>query len=179
MLKYTNFKYCPKCGRTNLEILDRNGVFCPDCDFTYYHNTASAVGAIINTPEGIILIRRAVEPKKGFLDVPGGFVDYGENLEDALNREIKEELSIDVSNPVYLCSFPNIYTYKKITYFTTDSFFVYSYDGAQRPVLNNENSELIYVQKDSLPIDEMAFDSGKSALNLFFSKKQINCSKES
>lgn len=45
----------------------------------------------------ILLVKRKFDPYKGYWDLPGGFVEYGENLEKALKREFKEELDIDIS----------------------------------------------------------------------------------
>ena len=44
----------------------------------------------------IVLIRRAGPPFKGFYAIPGGFVEYGETVEDAAVREMKEETGLDV-----------------------------------------------------------------------------------
>lgn len=43
-----------------------------------------------------ILIKRKNDPFKGYWALPGGFVEYGESVEDAAIREAKEETSIDV-----------------------------------------------------------------------------------
>ncbi len=63
-----------------------------------YRNPVPTVDIIIETEtekkRGIVLIRRK-NPPYGWA-IPGGFVDYGENLEDAAVREAKEETSLDV-----------------------------------------------------------------------------------
>src|SRR3990167_8676289 len=53
------------------------------------------VDAIIETEGGIILIKRK-NPPSGWA-MPGGFVDYGESLEDAVRREAKEETGLDIA----------------------------------------------------------------------------------
>jgi len=53
------------------------------------------VDAIIELKEGIILIERS-NPPFG-LALPGGFVDYGESLEEAVRREAKEETSMNLT----------------------------------------------------------------------------------
>ena len=54
------------------------------------------------------------------LDLPGGFVDENERLEEALQREVKEELGISIDNWKYLTSQANRYLYKGIAYPTCD-----------------------------------------------------------
>ena len=54
-------------------------------------------------------MRRAKEPAKGTLDLPGGFVDMYETVEDGMRREIKEETGLDVTEIQYLFSSPNVY----------------------------------------------------------------------
>jgi len=54
------------------------------------------VGAVIIREGKILLVKRANEPNKGRWSVPGGLVRKGESLVEALKREIKEELNVDV-----------------------------------------------------------------------------------
>lgn len=51
---------------------------------------------ILNDKREVLLIKRKNEPFKGFWALPGGFVDYGEKVEDAVIREVKEETGLDV-----------------------------------------------------------------------------------
>lgn len=106
MIPLTGFRFCPKCGVERLVSEDGKSVTCGACGFRYFHNMAAAVMGILTTPSGILLTRRAEDPGKGMLDLPGGFVDYGESLEQALVREIQEELGIRVTIPEYIGSFP-------------------------------------------------------------------------
>lgn len=71
---------------------------CPECGTAVkaYRNPVPTVDIIIEVAGGIILIRRKNEPRGWAL--PGGFVDYGERLEDAASREAMEETSIRIDN---------------------------------------------------------------------------------
>ncbi len=54
------------------------------------------VDGVVIYDNGVVLVRRKNEPYKGSLALPGGFVEYGERVEEALRREIKEETGLDV-----------------------------------------------------------------------------------
>ncbi len=55
-----------------------------------------AVDVVIRTPNGVVLIKRKNEPYKGKWAIPGGFVRYGERVEDAAAREVNEETGLRV-----------------------------------------------------------------------------------
>ena len=57
---------------------------------------AVAVGAIVIDKGAILLVRRDREPAKGLWSLPGGRVELGETLREAIVREVREETSIDV-----------------------------------------------------------------------------------
>ena len=54
------------------------------------------VDVVIQSGEGVVLIRRGTDPYKGMWALPGGFVEVGETVENAAVREAKEETSLDV-----------------------------------------------------------------------------------
>ncbi len=54
------------------------------------------VGAIIFRGDEVLLIRRGTPPALGKWSIPGGLVELGESLEDAVSREILEEVGLDV-----------------------------------------------------------------------------------
>ena len=119
-----NFNVCPMCGGKNIGFIDTKKWFCSDCAFTLYHNVAAAVCVIVADGEGNMLLeKRAKEPRKGFLALPGGFIDPDESADEAALRECREEAALDIRRVHYLCSFPNTYEYKRILYKTCDVFY--------------------------------------------------------
>ena len=121
--------YCPACGEKTLSYLatTHNKWVCSSCGLNVYNNNAAAVGLIITfikeNKEHILLVKRGREPRKGFLAVPGGFIDPGESAEQAAYRECKEETGLEAKNLHYITSAPNVYTFKGIDYTTCDLFF--------------------------------------------------------
>jgi NADH pyrophosphatase NudC (nudix superfamily) len=167
VLEHTCFKCCPRCGKEALTAHQTHGVLCEACGFIYFHNTAAAVMAILETPEGIVFTRRAHDPGRGLLDLPGGFVDHGESLEEALARELREELGITVTNPRYFGSFPNIYVYKGVTYFTADAVFRYHWADPSTLSHNAEISEIAVHKAEELAPESLAFDSVRAVLKKY------------
>ncbi len=77
--------------------MTRRTIRCPSCqnEIEVYQNPIPTVDIIIEIEsKGIVLIKRK-NPPYGWA-IPGGFVDYGESLEEAACREAKEETNLDV-----------------------------------------------------------------------------------
>ena len=62
----------------------------------YPKQPLAGVGAVIVNEGKMILVRRGVEPGKGKWSIPGGLVELGETVRDAVVREAKEETGLDV-----------------------------------------------------------------------------------
>lgn len=157
-------KYCPSCGKESLNWDGEKKWSCPECNFTLYNNVAGAVAVVIRFENEIYLTRRNRDPKKGKLDLPGGFVDPRESAEETCRRELFEELQleVDISNLKYLTSLPNVYQYKEIDYNTIDLFYEYKVSEKFKVQLDiSEISDAVWIPKDELNLDEIAFDSQK------------------
>jgi ADP-ribose pyrophosphatase YjhB (NUDIX family) len=92
------FSYCPMCGSI-LEAVDESGhrrMKCGNCGFIQYLNPSSAVGVIVRTEEGVLLVKRRFEPYKGKWVIPSGFIEYDEDMREAAVRETLEETGLEV-----------------------------------------------------------------------------------
>ncbi len=118
------FEYCPRCGSADFSAHNEKSKRCAGCGFVYYFNSSAAVVAVITNDRGEMLVaRRAKEPAKGSLDLPGGFIDLHETAEEAVIREVSEESGLTVVEPIYLFSIPNIYLYSGFEVHTVDLFY--------------------------------------------------------
>lgn len=158
------FTYCPKCSSQNLVARGNKAVSCKDCDYILYQNNAAAVAVFIRHEGKIVLARRARDPKKGMLDTPGGFVDPFESLEDALHREVKEELNLELTEVKYLASAPNVYNYRGVTYLTTDCFFTAQAVDFNQIKPADDVSDYLLVSPEDIDTSEIAFDSVRTIL---------------
>ncbi|MCR5081683.1 MAG: NUDIX domain-containing protein [Treponema sp.] len=169
-MKDNVFNFCPDCGSKNIQtLLNGRKWFCPDCGFDLYNNVASAVGVVIENSKGEILFeKRAKNPRKGFLALPGGFCEPDETAEQSAVRECREEVGLEVCDIKFLCSFPNTYVYRDIIYKTCDIFFTAKIkEGAQIKMDESEVSEYVWVSADTMEEIEkipLAFDSAKKTL---------------
>jgi NAD+ diphosphatase len=117
-------KYCPKCGSDKFQPSGERSLKCDSCGFHYFVNSAAAVAALITDDKGrLMLVTRGVEPDYGKLDLPGGFIDPLETAEEAVQRELEEELGLKVTGLKYLFSAPNEYVFSGFKVFTLDLAF--------------------------------------------------------
>lgn len=145
------FRFCPKCGSKNFNINKEKSKKCADCGFVYYFNSSAAVVAVIENEKGEILVaRRAKDPAKGTLDLPGGFIDMHETAEEAVAREVLEETGLFITSPTYLFSIPNIYVYSGFEVHTVDMFFKCNTNDFRRLNAQDDVSELLFIAKDKL-----------------------------
>ena len=168
------FAYCPACGAEAFEENDFKSKRCERCGFTFYLNAAAAVVAIIENPIGELLVaRRRCEPARGTLDLPGGFVDPGEPLEQALLREVEEETSLRLFiSPVYLFSLPNVYRFSGMDIPTTDAFFHVRLAGECSVMANDDVDALIWVKKKDIDPQQFGLQSIRKGLSKWLTGAQ-------
>ncbi len=155
---------CPKCKSDELQFDSVKKYFCPKCHWEFYQNTAAAVAGILEYKGKYLAVIRNREPSKGMLDFPGGFVDPMESAEDALRREIKEELDINITALEYLCTAPNIYQFKGIEYNTCDIFYTARINTINFRIEESEIAGFVWKTLDELNPEEFAFRSMKEGI---------------
>lgn len=150
-----------------------NPFHCAACEYTHFFGPCAAVGAITTDLEGqVLLLIRGKDPGKGKYGLPGGFVDPGESVEQALEREVLEEVQLKVTGQRYLTSFPNQYAYCGALLPVTDVFFVItveSFDGMK--VQDGEIDAWHFCHPTRRELSRMAFESNRKALQLYLKQK--------
>jgi 8-oxo-dGTP diphosphatase len=160
------FRYCPVCGgRLSPRLLkatEPERLVCSACGFVLYLDPKVAVGTIIRTGDGrIVLVRRAIEPGYGKWVFPGGYVDRGEELLGAAAREAREECGLDVR----LDGLIDIYSYIG----ATTIIIVYAATALSGTLaVDDEGLEARLFDRAEIPWDELAFPSTDHALRDYF-----------
>ena len=87
--------HCSYCGSRYREA-ESWPRHCKSCHNTSYLNPLPVVVALLPMGNGLIVIRRNIEPKRGTLNLPGGYLDLNETWQQGACRELREETGIDI-----------------------------------------------------------------------------------
>ncbi len=116
----------------------------------------------------MLLLVRDRDPGRGLLGIPGGFCDPGETAEEALAREIREEVGLEATAFRYLGSFPNDYVYQAAILPVTDLFFTAEVRTTENIKLQaGEIQACRFCERDQIPLQDFAFESNRRAVKLF------------
>ena len=112
-------KFCSRCGTvmegSSKELLKT----CPSCRYLSYPRISPAVIVLIRKKNAVLLAHNIHFPENLYSCI-AGFVDPGENLEEAVQREIREEVGIEVRNITYFGSQPWPFPNSLMLGFTAD-----------------------------------------------------------
>lgn len=170
MHPYHHFKFCPQC-QGDVEQVKDNELVCKKCGFHIYLNPVPCNALILENSKGeILLIIRKYDPGKGSLDVPGGFVDPKESLEESMIRETKEELGFEPQNLEYVGSYSDRYLFQGINYHTICAVFSIKTEYTDFKALD-DIGEIKFYGKDELPYGQFAFPYINQALRDYLGRK--------
>lgn len=160
-----SIRFCPLCGgsleRRAVPPEDKHEMVCAGCAFIYYLDHKVVAATIPEDADGrVLLTRRSIEPSRGKWTFPGGFVEWGEPVEDAALRETWEEtgLKAELDGLVGVFSYAGfpivIVVYRARVLGGTIT-------------LCHENDRVEWVAPAEIPWDELAFPSTTEALRAF------------
>ncbi|MGH7279023.1 MAG: NAD(+) diphosphatase [Candidatus Rokuibacteriota bacterium] len=95
--------HCSRCGAATARIEGEWGKRCPRCRYEHYPHLHPAVIVLVRDGDRCLLTRKA-EWAPGRYALVAGFVDNGESLEGAVQREVHEEVGLDVDEVQYVGS---------------------------------------------------------------------------
>lgn len=142
---YGEHRYCGCCGSVMEHSDKERAMICPECRNIQYPRISPVIMAAITDGDRLLVTRYAGRPYKG-LALIAGFVEIGESVEGALQREVMEEVGLKVKDLKYFGSQPWGFSDSLIT-----GFFA-SLDGSDVVTVDrSELSEAVWMYRDELP----------------------------
>ncbi len=111
--------YCGRCGAMTRPLATERAKVCPACSSVTYPRISPAVIVLVKKGEAALLARSPGAPP-GFFSLIAGFNEPGENLEETVRREVREEAGIEVRNLRYFGSEPWPFPDSLMTGFVAD-----------------------------------------------------------
>jgi ADP-ribose pyrophosphatase YjhB (NUDIX family) len=155
------YKFCPMCGAKfdsfYMKSHEPARFICKECSFIDYQDPKLIVNSIIRFNDKIVLLKRTKELEADKWTLPGGYVDRGETIESAAERESKEECGIRTS----VEHFMGIYSYPGKMEVAV--IFVARYLSGEL-VAGDEILEVKLFDPKNIPWDKLAYPSITEAL---------------
>ncbi len=89
--------FCGACGEKFVPTEQSFPRRCDRCNMMTYVNPTPVAVLLLPVSDGLLAIRRSIEPQRGGLALPGGFIDIGESWQAGAVRELREETGIQVA----------------------------------------------------------------------------------
>ncbi len=160
-----NHQYCGKCGHPTRDKEDERAKICPECGLINYPRLSPAIIVAI-IKENQILLAHSRRYPKGLYSVLAGFVEPGETLEECLQREVREEVGIEVKNIRYFGSQPWPFPDSFMIAFTAE------YAGGEIAVDHSEILDAGWFSADNLPSLPTKISISRRLIDWFIEKNQ-------
>ena len=164
-----SWQYCPLCGHA-LSVRkqeDRARKCCPSCDRVHYRNPAVGVATVVLKTNQILLVERGEGRYRGDWCIPCGYVEWGEDIRAAAEREMLEETGLTVQAEEILAVHSNFHDPEHLT---VGIWFLGTVcRGVLRP--GGDAAQVRYFPLDALP-KNLAFPTDRKVLELLLSKKK-------
>lgn len=99
-------RFCGRCAAPTEQASGERAMRCPSCGLMAFPRLAPAMIVLIERDDGRVLLARNVSFPMAMYSCLAGFVEPGETLEEAVRREVKEEVGVDVDGITYWGSQP-------------------------------------------------------------------------
>jgi ADP-ribose pyrophosphatase YjhB (NUDIX family) len=132
----------------------------------HYQNPLIVVGCVAERNGKVLLCKRAIEPRYGYWTVPAGFMELGETVAGGAARETLEEACATVELGHLFASVDVVDAGQVHLFFSGKLISDYG--------IGEESLEVGLFSEDDIPWDELAFQSGKFALEKYFEDRGAN-----
>ena len=154
-------KYCGYCGTVTEKSNTERALICPKCKNIEYPKISPAIIVAIRDGNRLLLTKNAKGTYK-FYALVAGFVEVGESLEDAVRREVMEEVGLKVKN---------IQSYKSQPWSFSDSLmlaFIADLDGDDKITIQEEElSEARWFEREDVPVLPFHISVGHELIQKF------------
>jgi NAD+ diphosphatase len=113
-------RFCGRCGQPTVNAPGERAKLCPQCGLLNFPRLSPAVIMLIRRGEDEFLLARNRGFAEGFFSVLAGFVEPGESLEEAVAREVHEEVNLDIQDIRYFGSQPWPFPHQLMIGFTAN-----------------------------------------------------------
>ncbi len=163
-----SLKFCSHCGAavvTKVPPGDHLPRFvCDACGTVHYKNPLLVLGCVPEWEGRILLCRRAIEPRLGFWTVPAGFMEIGETMQHAAQRECHEEAQADVE-------IGSLLAVVSVTHAAQVHVMFRARMLSPRYAAGPESLEVRLLEEREIPWEDLAFPSGEFTLRRYFADR--------
>ncbi len=159
-------RFCARCGIPLGPQENERAKKCPDCGLLYFPRLAPAVIVLVEWGDKLLLARSRHFPP-GMHSVIAGFVEPGESLEEAVIRELKEEVGISIKDLRYFGSQPWPFPHSLMIGFTA------SYAAGQITIDDAEIESAGWFTLDDLPTIPGEISIARKLINWFMDKHRM------
>lgn len=158
--------FCPNCGSDQLKLEipigdNRQRQVCKNCKEIHYSNPKIITGCLPIFGDKVLLAKRSIEPRLGYWNVPSGFMENRETVEDGAAREVWEE----ALGKVKIIGVHTVFSIPRINQVYIH-FLGELIDG--KFGIGEESSDCQLFTEAEIPWKELAFYSSAFSLECFF-----------
>lgn len=158
--------FCSHCGSADLSFRVPDGdnrprFVCVNCGAIHYSNPKIVTGCLPVWGDQVLLCRRSIHPRRGYWNVPSGYLENGETVEEGAAREVWEEAlaEVEITGLHAVFSIPHI-----------NQIYIHFLGDLKegRYGVGEESLEVRLFGEEEIPWDEIAFTSSEFTLRRFF-----------